>query len=90
MQSLVTEANRKLLEARLTAYFGRHFRVDFEAGETDSGSTVAGAERERRAAERREMIERFKSDPLVKEVIRLFGGEVDEDSIRPADESGGH
>lgn len=81
VQSLVTEQNRRFLEERLSAYFGRPFRVLFEAG-----ATVADADRRRRAKEHQEMVERFKNDPLVKEVLRLFGGTIDESSIRPLSE----
>ena len=35
VQSLVTEQNRRFLEERLSAYFGRPFRVLFEAGATE-------------------------------------------------------
>ena len=45
-----------------------------------------GADRRRRAKEHQEMVERFKNDPLVKEVLRLFGGTIDESSIRPLSE----
>ena len=83
VQSLVTEQNRRFLEERLSAYFGRPFRVLFEAGATE---TVADADRRRRAKEHQEMVERFKNDPLVKEVLRLFGGTIDESSIRPLSE----
>ena len=83
VQSLVTEQNRRFLEERLSAYFGRPFRVLFEAGATEAGATVADADRRRRAKEHQEMVERFKNDPLVKEVLRLFGGTIDESSIRP-------
>ena len=44
------------------------------------------ADRRRRAKEHQEMVERFKNDPLVKEVLRLFGGTIDESSIRPLSE----
>ena len=37
VQSLVTEQNRRFLEERLSAYFGRPFRVLFEAGATEAG-----------------------------------------------------
>ena len=86
VQSLVTEQNRRFLEERLSAYFGRPFRVLFEAGATEAGATVADADRRRRAKEHQEMVERFKNDPLVKEVLRLFGGTIDESSIRPLSE----
>ena len=82
----VTEQNRRFLEERLSAYFGRPFRVLFEAGATEAGATVADADRRRRAKEHQEMVERFKNDPLVKEVLRLFGGTIDESSIRPLSE----
>lgn len=91
VQSLVTEQNRRFLEERLSAYFSRPFRVLFEAGATEAGATEAGAtvadaDRRRRAKEHQEMVERFKNDPLVKEVLRLFGGTIDESSIRPLSE----
>lgn len=47
---------------------------------------MADADRRRRAKEHQEMVERFKNDPLVKEVLRLFGGTIDESSIRPLSE----
>ena len=75
----------KVLAAE-SAYFGRPFRVLFEAGATEAGATVADADRRRRAKEHQEMVERFKNDPLVKEVLRLFGGTIDESSIRPLSE----
>ena len=30
-----------------------------------------------------------KNDPLVKEVLRVFGGTIDEDSIRPLEDEDG-
>lgn len=76
VQSLLTEHNKKLLEERISGWLGRPFRVEFLAGTVEAGSTVADAER-------RELIEQFKSDPVVQEIVRLFNGKIDEDSIRP-------
>ncbi|MBE5692711.1 MAG: hypothetical protein EGQ34_07455 [Sutterella sp.] len=83
VQSLLTEQNKKLLEERISVWLGRAFRVEFLAGTVEAGSTVADAERRKKEAERRELIEKFKSDPVVKEIVRLFNGKIDEDSIRP-------
>lgn len=80
VSALATAQNQKRLSEALSRHLGRPFRVELESGETDEGSTVADAER---AAERAKLIADFKSDPLVQEVCRLFGGVVDEDSIRP-------
>ena len=81
--ALATEANRRLMAQKLSDYFGRPFRVEFEVGSLDAGSTVADAQRAERAKAHAELVERFKNDPLVKEVLRVFGGTIDEDSIRP-------
>lgn len=81
--ALATEANRRLLEQKLSDYFGRPFRVAFEVGTLDQGSTVADERRAEKAKAHAELVERFKNDPLVKEVLRVFGGTIDEDSIRP-------
>lgn len=81
--ALATEANRRLMAQKLSDYFGRPFRVEFEVGSLDVGSTVADAQRAERAKAHAELVERFKNDPLVKEVLRVFGGTIDEDSIRP-------
>lgn len=83
VQSLLTEHNKKLLEERISLWLDRTFRVEFLSGEVEAGSTVADAERRKKEAERRELIEKFKSDPVVKEIVRLFNGKIDEDSIRP-------
>lgn len=83
VQSLLTEQNKKLLEERISVWLGRAFRVEFLAGTVEAGSTVADAERRKKEAERRELIEKFKSDPVVQEIVRLFNGKIDEDSIRP-------
>lgn len=90
VQSLVTESNRRFLEERLSAHFGRPFRVIFESGAVEAESTVAGADRVQRERERRELVERFRNDPLVRETIRMFGGEVDEASVRAPGEGGAH
>ena len=82
MQSLLTDANRRLLEDRISAWLGHPFSVAFEVAEAEAGSTVADEERERAAAARRELIERFKRDPVVKEFVRVFNGTVDEASVR--------
>ena len=84
--ALATEANRRLLAQRLTDYLGRPFRVEFEVGSLDAGSTVADAKRAEKAKAHAELVERFKNDPLVKEVLRVFGGTIDEDSIRPVED----
>ncbi len=81
--ALATEANRRLMAQKLSDYFGRPFRVEFEVGSLDAGSTVADAQRAERAKAHAELVERFKNDPLVEEVLRVFGGTIDEDSIRP-------
>ena len=81
--ALATEANRRLMAQKLSDYFGRPFRFEFEVGSLDAGSTVADAQRAERAKAHAELVERFKNDPLVKEVLRVFGGTIDEDSIRP-------
>lgn len=81
--ALATEANRRLMAQKLSDYFGRPFRVEFEVGSLDAGSTVADAQRAERAKAHAELVERFKNDPLVKEVLRVFDGTIDEDSIRP-------
>ena len=81
--ALATEANRRLMAQKLSDYFGRPFRVEFEVGSLDAGSTVGDAPRAERAKAHAELVERFKNDPLVKEVLRVFGGTIDEDSIRP-------
>ena len=81
--ALATEANRRLMAQKLSDYFGRPFRVEFEVGSLDAGSTVADVQRAERAKAHAELVERFKNDPLVKEVLRVFGGTIDEDSSRP-------
>ena len=88
VNALLTEANRALIEERAGAWLGRPFRVEFVAGEADAGTTVADADRARRIAERRALVDRFKADPVVRDVVRLLGGAVDEDSIRPPEADG--
>ena len=83
-ESQVIELTRDRVQLRLGVQ--SPFRVLFEAGATEAGETVADAARRRRAKEHQEMVERFKNDPLVKEVLRLFGGTIDESSIRPLSE----
>lgn len=83
VSALATAQNQKRLSEALSRHLGRPFRVELESGETDEGSTVADAERAERAAQRAKLIADFKNDPLVQEVCRLFGGVVDEQSIRP-------
>ena len=87
--ALATESNRRLLAHKLSDYFGRPFRVEFEVGSLDAGSTVADAKRGEKAKAHAELVERFKNDPLVKEVLRVFGGTIDEDSIRPLEDEDG-
>lgn len=88
VSALATQQNQHRLSAELSKYLGRPFRVELDSGETALGSTVADAERAERAAARAKMIEDFKNDPFVREVCRMFGGVVDEDSIRPLDPQG--
>lgn len=83
VNALLTNENRTLMERRVRDWLGRPFSVEFVAGEAETGTTVAEEDRERRKAEHRALIERFKADPVVKDVVRLLGGTVDEDSIRP-------
>ncbi len=80
--ALTTEANRKLLSEQIERFLGHDFRVEWEVGALEEGSTVAEAVREEKALARKELIERFKNDPFVQEVVRLFDGTIDEDSIR--------
>ena len=44
--------------------------------------TVAESIRQEREEARRALVEAFRNDPVVKEVIRLTGAEIDESSIR--------
>ena len=83
VNALLTDANRELMEHRVAGWLGRPFSVEFVAGEAESGTTVAEADRAQRNAEHQALIERFKADPVVRDVVRLLGGTVDEDSIRP-------
>lgn len=85
VQALATDSNRRLLSEKLSAYLGRPFRVDFEVGALERGATLADAERREREAAHAALVERFKSDPLVQEVVKLFGGTVDEASVKPAE-----
>ena len=59
--ALATEANRRLMAQKLSDYFGRPFRVEFEVGSLDAGSTVADAQRAERAKAHAELVERFKT-----------------------------
>lgn len=84
VNALLTSENRTLMERRVRDWLGRPFSVEFVAGEAETGTTVAEEDRERRKAEHQALIERFKADPVVKDVVRLLGGTIDEDSIRPS------
>ncbi|WP_295476773.1 hypothetical protein [Sutterella sp.] len=85
VHSLLTDANRRLLEERVSAWLGRPFRVVFEAGDAEAGSTVADAVRAQKAAERSALVERFRRDPVVEEIVRRFDGAVDEASVEALD-----
>ena len=63
VQSLLTEHNKKLLEERISGWLGRPFQVEFLAGTVEAGSTVADAERRKKEAERRELIEKLMKIP---------------------------
>ena len=65
----------------MSARTGRPFRVVFEVGNVE-GTTVADEERRERVDAHRAMVEAFRKDPFVIDVAELFGGTVDEDSIR--------
>ena len=86
VRSIATEDNRRMLEECLSRYLGRAFRVSFEVGILEEGATVAEAEREERVRARQALIETFKKEPIVREVVRLFGGVIDESSVRPVGE----
>ncbi len=86
VRSIATEDNRRMLEECLSRYLGRAFRVSFEVGILEEGATVAEAEREERVRARQALIETFKKEPIVREVMRLFGGVIDESSVRPVGE----
>ena len=79
--AFATEANRAALADSLSTYFGTAFRVTFEVGKVET-VTVAESIRQEREEARRALVEAFKNDPVVKEVIRLTGAEIDESSIR--------
>ncbi len=83
VQALATESNRRLLSDKLSAYLGRPFRVDFEVGDLELGSTLADAQRRERQAAHAALVERFKNDPYVQEVVKIFGGTIDEASVKP-------
>lgn len=79
--AFATEANRAALADSLSTYFGTAFRVTFEVGRVET-VTVAESIRQEREEARRMLVEAFRNDPVVKEVIRLTGAEIDESSIR--------
>ena len=79
--ALATEPNRRVLAEKMSARTGRPFRVVFEVGNVE-GTTVADEERRERVDAHRAMVEAFRKDPFVIDVAELFGGTVDEDSIR--------
>lgn len=80
--AFATEGNRRLLEQRLSRYFGTDFHVEFEIGE-QTAETVSDAEQSEREAARRALIEGLRSDPLVQKVVQLFHGTIDESSVTP-------
>jgi hypothetical protein len=80
--AFATEGNRRLLEQRLSRYFGTDFHVEFEIGE-QTAETVSDAEHNEREAARRALIDGLEADPLVQKVVKLFHGTIDESSVTP-------
>ena len=60
---------------------GTACRVTFEVGRVETVTVAESIPQEREEA-RRMLVEAFRNDPVVKEVIRLTGAEIDESSIR--------
>lgn len=79
--AFATEFNRTALADKLATYFNTIFRVAFEVG-TVRTETVAESLRNEREEARRALVARFRNDPVVREVVRLTGAEIDESSIQ--------
>jgi DNA polymerase-3 subunit gamma/tau len=95
LELVVPEAHRaygeknylERLRAELAPHFGPGFRLSVRAGST-SGSSLAAArakESDQRQASAAAAIE---DDPFVKSLVRDFGAEVVQSSVRPAGEGG--
>ena len=76
-----------LIEGAMKRLKGESFQVKFDAQEHDGKShpTLSLWEESERRAARLAMIEAFKSDPFVQECLRVLDGELDETSVRKAD-----
>lgn len=76
-----------LIEGAMKRLKGESFQVKFDAQEHEGKShpTLSLWEESERRAARLAMIEAFKSDPFVQECLRVLDGELDETSVRKAD-----
>ena len=81
---LATPAQQDRLREALSAYFGAELRVQLEFSRPDE-ETPADRERRMAAERQRGAEEAIATDPLLKELERVFDATVDGDSIRPAD-----
>ena len=80
--AFASESSRQLLSQALSRYFNTHCMVEFEIGELQSETLGQAEERERQEA-RRALIEGFRNDPFVKQVLALFHGTIEESTVRP-------
>lgn len=81
---LATQAQQERLRQALAAYFGVELRLQLEFSRPGEETP---ADRDRRLADerQREAEQAIASDPLLKELEKVFDATVDGGSIRPAD-----
>ena len=81
-RSLLDKQRQDTLQSALQTYFGSHARLEIDVAEQKSETpaqraTTVQSERQQNAAAA------IKRDPVVREMIDLFGAGIDESSIKP-------
>ncbi len=83
---LLTEQQQNRLADALREHMGEGLKVDFQIVD-DAGETIASQAVDESAQKKQAAKDSIASDPQLKELVDLFGAEVEADSIRPVDDS---
>lgn len=75
------EENRRMLEEKISSYLGFPFRVEWEFGDVAVGATLSDYEKKKEEDARARNLDVFSKDPFVAEILKQFGGQVDELSL---------
>jgi len=81
---LLTEQQQEKLVKELRGHIHESLKVEFRVVD-DAGETIARQAEDESAQQLRAAKESIASDPALKELVDLFGAEIDSDSIRPLD-----